>query len=280
MEESKALAKAEPSEIDLRKAAEATSIELALVDGDLSRLKPAERVAFYQRTCESLGLNPITKPFEYLRLNGKLTLYATKNCTDQLRYIHKVSIMVVSREKVGDVSVVTARATMPSGRQDESTGAVFLGRKQGDELANALMKAETKAKRRVTLSICGLSFTDESEVDSIRGAEKISKEVAESVEMLPAPAAPQPEATPPAPSPEESAADAMDSRQARPVTEKQIHRMFAIANSKGINRQTVGKWIDQKFQKREPKELMRDEYDQICNYMLSLPTTSQQEGHA
>ena len=41
----------------------------------------------------------------------------------------------------------------------------------GEELANAYMKAETKAKRRVTLSICGLGWLDDSETESIRGAE-------------------------------------------------------------------------------------------------------------
>ena len=32
------------------------------------------------------------------------------------------------------------------------------------------MKAETKAKRRVTLSICGLGILDESETDTMPGA--------------------------------------------------------------------------------------------------------------
>jgi len=36
-----------------------------------------------------------------------------------------------------------------------------------------MMKAETKAKRRVTLAICGLGFLDESEVDSIKGATQV-----------------------------------------------------------------------------------------------------------
>ena len=34
-------------------------------------------------------------------------------------------------------------------------------------LANAIMKTETKAKRRATLSICGLGFLDESEIETI-----------------------------------------------------------------------------------------------------------------
>ena len=38
---------------------------------------------------------------------------------------------------------------------------------KGDALANALMKAETKAKRRVTLSIAGLGWLDETELETI-----------------------------------------------------------------------------------------------------------------
>jgi len=41
---------------------------------------------------------------------------------------------------------------------------------KGEARSNAMMKAETKAKRRVTLSICGLGMLDESETDSIPGA--------------------------------------------------------------------------------------------------------------
>jgi len=37
------------------------------------------------------------------------------------------------------------------------------------EVANAIMKAITKAKRRVTLSICGLGMLDETEVESLPG---------------------------------------------------------------------------------------------------------------
>jgi hypothetical protein len=39
--------------------------------GDLSRLSPAQRMAYCNRVCETLGLNPLTQPFAYLRLNGK-----------------------------------------------------------------------------------------------------------------------------------------------------------------------------------------------------------------
>lgn len=148
-------------------------VERTLMVGDLSELKPAERVALYQRTCESLGLNPLTKPFDYIRLNGKLTLYARRDCTDQLRKIHRVSITIVSRERIEDVYVVTARASMPDGREDASTGAVTIAGLKGENLSNALMKAETKAKRRVTLSIVGLGWLDETEVAAVPTAKPV-----------------------------------------------------------------------------------------------------------
>lgn len=148
--------------------------ERVVVLGDLDGLKPAERAAYYSRVCESVGLNPMTRPFEYIRLQGKLTLYARRDATDQLRRIYGVSVVIVSRERHDDVYVVTARATTPDGRTDESVGAVPLGAIKGEALANALMKAETKAKRRVTLSICGLGWLDESEVSSIASAQPVT----------------------------------------------------------------------------------------------------------
>lgn len=145
-------------------------MESVIVRGDLAKLQPEERAKYYSTVCQSIGLNPLTKPFEYITLNGKLTLYARKDATDQLRSLRGVSVVIVSRERVEDVYVVTARATTSDGRSDESIGAVAIGNAKGEALANALMKAETKAKRRVTLSICGLGMLDETEVESIPAA--------------------------------------------------------------------------------------------------------------
>jgi hypothetical protein len=121
-------------------------IESVITRGDLAKLSPEERTRYYSEVCRSVGLNPMTQPFQYINLSGKLTLYARKDATDQLRQIHSVSLTIASREQVGDVYVVTARATTASGRVDESIGAVSIGSLKGDALANALMKAETKAK--------------------------------------------------------------------------------------------------------------------------------------
>jgi len=164
-----------------RTGIDAKAIESVLIGGDLSKLSPEQRVQYYNRMCETLGLNPLTKPFAYLTLNGKLILYALKDATEQLRKVHGVSITEVTSQKFDDVFVVTAKAADKSGRTDAATGAVAIGNLKGEALANALMKAETKAKRRATLSICGLGMLDETEADTIPRAE-----------LVEAPAAPRP----------------------------------------------------------------------------------------
>lgn len=143
-------------------------IERVLMTGDLSKLTPDQRLSYYNATCKSLGLNPLTRPFDYIALNGKLTLYAKRDCTDQLRKVHKVSIKSVVPSKMDDLFVVVTAAEDADGRTDQSTGAVNIAGLKGEALANAMMKAETKSKRRVTLSICGLGMLDETEVETLR----------------------------------------------------------------------------------------------------------------
>lgn len=168
-------------------------MERVVIEGDLAALNPKERVLYYRQVCDSVGLNPLTKPFEYIRLNSKLTLYAKRDATDQLRKIHGVSVKIVAREKIDDLYIVTAQATDKTGRADESVGAVNLAGLKGEAAANAIMKCETKAKRRVTLSICGLGMLDETEVGSVPGAVSVpidttTGEIIGAVEQAPEPA--------------------------------------------------------------------------------------------
>jgi hypothetical protein len=138
----------------------------------LKTLSPGERVAYYNRVCDAIGLLPTTRPFGYIVLNGKLTLYALRGCTDQLRKLHQVSIRIDSITAADGVITAQVSGTDKTGRTDTEIGVVPIGKAQGEELANARMKALTKAKRRLTLSLCGLGMLDESEVSSIPGAQQ------------------------------------------------------------------------------------------------------------
>jgi hypothetical protein len=144
----------------------AAKADQVLIQGDLTSLSDEQRASYYLRVCDSLGLNPHTHPFEYIKLSGKLTLYATRACSDQLRKINGVSIEIISKDLTDEIYTVVARAEDTAGRRDESCGVVSLKGLTGELRANGIMKAETKAKRRATLSICGLGWLDETEVES------------------------------------------------------------------------------------------------------------------
>ena len=149
------------------------NLERVLIQGDLSGLSEEERMSFYGNVCRSLGLNPLTQPFAFLKLSGKLVLYAKKDCTDQLRKLHGVSITSVDTESRDGLFIATAKAVDRHGREDCDMGFAALGSLKGENLGNAMLKAVTKAKRRTTLSICGLGMLDETEVEDITVKDKM-----------------------------------------------------------------------------------------------------------
>jgi hypothetical protein len=168
MSDSEQLQTTEAGPVPATRASEAIGRhEKALLQGDLSDLTAAERRDFYAEVVESMGLNPMTKPLEYIYLNGELTLYANKTCANQLRDLHGVSVTDLDIYKDGDLHTVYAYVQDETGRTDVDAGIVDVSRKSGEALANARMKAITKAKRRATLSICGLGFLDSTEVEDI-----------------------------------------------------------------------------------------------------------------
>lgn len=165
-----------PSAIVRAKAQEMTvaqGVEAVLINGDLTPLTPEQRLSYYNAVCKSLGLNPLTRPFDYIAFKAtensqaRLVLYARKDCTEQLRKIRRISCTNVTRKIEDGLVIAEADVVDGTGRTDHGTGVVPIHGISGRDLANAIMKAETKAKRRATLSICGLGFLDEAELDTI-----------------------------------------------------------------------------------------------------------------
>jgi hypothetical protein len=151
-------------------------MEQVLIKGDLKNLNEEERARYYTRVCDSVGLNPLTQPFQYITLNGKLTLYANKDCAAQLRKLHDISVDSIDLEEISGVYLFKAKLRAKDGRCDVGTGAVSVKGLTGEALANQIMKGETKAKRRGTLSICGLGFLDETEIEDMPAERKSSAE--------------------------------------------------------------------------------------------------------
>src|SRR5262245_9606752 len=155
------------------------ALEKLLLHGDTSELGPAEKINYYEAVCKHVGLDWLTQPFRFMKTHdGKEQLYPTKECAAQLRRIHHLDTKIIDEKIVGECYVVRARVQFPSGRGDEDNGAVNLAGLKGQALADAMMKCATKAKRRATLSACGLGMLDSSEVETIPGVRTFSLEEA------------------------------------------------------------------------------------------------------
>jgi len=129
-------------------------------------------------------LNALTSPFGYILFKeteqapAKLALYAKKDAAEQLRKIHGVSVIpkTTTQEVTEDFATTRLSLMDKTGRTDTATGIVYLWKKynnqpyrlSGQRLGDAIMKSETKAKRRGTLSICGLGILDEMDLESVR----------------------------------------------------------------------------------------------------------------
>jgi hypothetical protein len=213
-------------------------IENVLIAGDLSKLTEEQRLTYFYKVCESVGLNPLTRPFEYMTFQGKTILYARKDATEQLRNLRNVAITKLERELIDDVFIITATAQLPNGRTDSSTGAVTVGHLKGEAKANAMMKAETKAKRRVTLSICGLGLLDESEAeDMMKQTKDFDQQKSASKPIHP--------------------------------SDAQLRRLFAISKQFGVTEDQLKDRLVSKLNKTSTKDLTIEEYNEICEDIQS-----------
>ena len=159
--------------------------------GDVSSLTPEQQLKYVGAICQSVGLNALTLPIRIIEMDGRKVLYATSECGAQLRSLHRVNVEVTERKEEHGCFITVVTATLPDGRKDQSVGAVALiypddkwdkfkrcmvphpkagQHYSGLDYANAVMKCETKAKRRAALSIVGLGIPDESELDDMKRA--------------------------------------------------------------------------------------------------------------
>lgn len=173
-------------------------------------LTQSQRGSFLWHYAKSLGLDPLTKPFNLIpgQRPGDLVIYANRAASDQLRKIHKLTIQEISSGPLmigdklrDDVWVTKVRVSSPDGRSEDHVGAVGIAGLEGEALSNAIMKCSTKASRRGTIAFCGLGMLDETEVSSIPNITVEPTSPSDSPAPIPAPkmiGRPLPAAPPPA----------------------------------------------------------------------------------
>lgn len=178
-----------------------------ILKGDWKDLTPAQRVEGYIALCRSLGLNPLTKPFDLLEMRDRTTLYLNSAGGAQLGALHKASYHItrVETEPVADtVMLVRAyvKVRLPDGRENEDVGIKTCNPKDVNDYIRAYKSAITNGRLRAIKGLIGLNVVVEGDEEEIPEARVVSVEIAEaSAESAPAqtetpqqPAEPAPEA--------------------------------------------------------------------------------------
>jgi len=154
--------------VPLDREAAASAMEHMLTTGDVGQFTPKQRVGYYLWLCQKLSIDSTSRPFDWLTLDGRLVFYPNRTCAEQLRRRHQISIEMVRKEVVGDLFCVEVKGWRPNGQVDFASKYVPLkdgrgNRLSGQQYANALMKAESGAKRRLTFSMVGLAAMPDTE---------------------------------------------------------------------------------------------------------------------
>jgi hypothetical protein len=135
--------------------------------GDLTSLSADEKYQYCKLMAEKVGLEKEVAPFKILNLEGRQILYADKGTAEMLRKKHELSFTQPVYEREDNVLSCTLGIT-DGKRTDYDCGAVSIEGLGSVDYANAKMACMTKAKRRATLSFCGVGMIDESEFDTIQ----------------------------------------------------------------------------------------------------------------
>lgn len=150
-----------------------------ILRGDLSGLSEAQLTEYMVYRSRASGLDPACQPFIVLPgQDGKKQLYATKEAAAQLNQNRELSPEVSKEEWLLDNTVYKVTYKVKEGvRTTEDCGAVALvvyqkgtQNRPGEYVkmspagvADAIMKAHTKAKRRAILSHCGIGTNDKED---------------------------------------------------------------------------------------------------------------------
>ena len=150
------------SELLPKRNSQEGAIAQVILTGDLASLTTYERTQWYFAYCRALGLNPLSYPVDYIpNTQGKLKPYINSVGMAQIRQIHKISTKIINQRREDDLYIVIARAISPDQRYEDSTAIVPMPANMlAKDKAIAMMKCETKAKRRATLALVGLPLDD------------------------------------------------------------------------------------------------------------------------
>lgn len=183
------------SEIIEKKDELSLAVRAYLRTGDLAMLPDSEKDKVLLKMCEHYSLDPVLRPFILIKLNGKEVWYPTKAATDQVAAKFNLTREVIeikeniergilecrvkiTQENSNRIETCVAAVSIMEFARNQATGKVEPQPMRGEAYANALMKVETKAKRRATLGWLGIADMQDPGEESMPESKSVTAEAA------------------------------------------------------------------------------------------------------
>ena len=162
---------------------------------DLESLTEPQRQEYYLSACEYFAVPPELSLLAFIWMEageGKrnLVLYAKKGATDIIRGNLGISTTKLTKDVGPGYIAWVAEGQDKSGRIEQAVGSASTEGLKGQALASAVMIAQTRATRRMTLQFVGGGLLDESELHTAVTDISRSQANLASLATLPAPAQP------------------------------------------------------------------------------------------
>lgn len=139
--------------------------DLALMRGDLRGLTKGQVADVVAGLAERMGVDPALSPIDVIPTReGRLVPYINAKGAAQLRRIHALEVVSIDlvKERPGLV-VVRCTLRRADGSLDMAYGAAEWREDRPADEARAWMVAETRAKRRATMSAVGIFLEGSSD---------------------------------------------------------------------------------------------------------------------
>lgn len=136
---------------------------------DIDKMSDPEQRQYYLDACEYFQVPPELNVLYFTYFDSGdgarvKVLAAKKGATDIIRDRLHISIAELTEKMVNGSIVFFAKGVNGKGRVEMATGAKYIEGLKGQDLDSAIMTAQTRALKRLTLQFAGGGLLDESEV--------------------------------------------------------------------------------------------------------------------
>ena len=166
-----------------------------LITGNLASFSKEKQIELMVNICKEVGVSPVLRPLQLINFQGKSIWYLSASGAEAIASKLGIVIETIEEKELLDkgVAMIKVKGTLPSGRTDTATAYLSIGSTnlkgetttlKGEAYANAMMKLESKARRRLIVRLAGLKDEYVPEENEVETKELVAEALPEKNEKL------------------------------------------------------------------------------------------------